>query len=165
MRAMDAGRRIEVVRGRLDEGAEAAVRAFWGEKGSLPEEVATERLPQVVCVLREPGGEVAGVNSAYAHAVGLIGGRTFWVYRSLLASDLGDEDWQLMLVACYEEMAAEFERGGEADAPIGVLAPVSDTAMLERRPEAIWPESGFAYAGFLRDGRQARIRYFPEGRV
>lgn len=161
---MDQGHSIEVVRGRLGEGDEADVLAFWAERANLSGDAARERLPQVVCVIRDAAGALAGVNSAYDQEVALIGGRRFWIYRSLLApgvGDGGDDAWERMLIACFDELASGFEPEG----PIGLFAPVEVPGLSERMPEAIWPRSGFMYAGFLPDGRQARVRYFPEGRV
>lgn len=161
---MDQGHSIEVVRGRLGGEDEGEVLAFWAERANLSGEAARRRLPQVVCLLRSADGALAGVNSAYEGRVSLIGGRRFWIYRSLLAAgaaDAGDEVWERMLMTCFDELASEFGEGG----PIGVFAPVEVPGLPERMPEAIWPLSGFVYAGFLPDGRQARVRYFPEGRV
>lgn len=158
---MDQGHSIEVVQGRLGGAEEADVLAFWAERANLSGEAARERLGQVVCLLRDADGTLAGVNSAYEQAVALIGGRRFWVHRSLLAPGLGDEEWERMLIACFDQLASEFDPAG----PIGLFVAVDDPGLPERMPEAIWPRSGFVYAGFLPDGRQARIRYFPEGRV
>ena len=158
---MDQGHSIEVVRGRLGGEDEGEVLAFWAERADLSGEAARRRLPQVVCQLRSGDGALAGDNSAYEGGVSLIGGRRFWIYRSLLAPDAGDEVWELMLMACFDELAPGFEEGD----PIGVFAPVEVPGLPERMPEAIWPRSGFMYAGFLPDGRQARVRHLPEGRV
>ncbi len=126
----------------------------------MNDEQAQARLPQVVCVLRDPEGAIAGANSAFESSIPLIGGRRFWIYRSLIPGG-SDETWERMLLACFDALASEFGPGS----PVGVFAPVADPELPERMPEAIWPLSGFSYAGFTAEGRQARIRYFPEGRI
>lgn len=167
---MDQGPSIDVVKGRLGESDQAEVLAFWQARAGFGGDAARERLAQVVCLLRAEDGSIAGVNSVFAESVPMIGGRTFWVYRSLQSADADDEDWERMLLACFDHLAAGFEPGepGAPTAPgvpIGVFAAVARPGLPSRRPEAIWPLSGFAYAGFLADGSQARVRYFPEGRV
>jgi len=161
---MDQGHSIEVVSGRLGGGDEADLLAFWAERANLSGDAARERLAQVVCLLRSADGALAGVNSAYEQDIALVGGRRFWVYRSLLApiaGDAADGVWERMLIACFDQLASQFT----SDGPIGLFVPVELPGLPERMPEAIWPRSGFMYAGFLPDGRQARVRYFPEGRV
>src|SRR5689334_3973439 len=83
---------IEVVHGRMtDERAEEIV-AFWTREGALDEAAARERLREVVCVVRDRSGAIAGVNSVYAAKLDAVGGRPFWVYRSFLPR-LGPEVW------------------------------------------------------------------------
>lgn len=158
---MEARHEIDVVRGNLDDETSAELLAFWAERSQLSESQAESRLPQVVCVLRAPGGAVAGANSVYQEDLPLIANRRFWVYRSLLAPGTTTEDWEGMLLLCFDTLADAFEPGG----PIGIVAPIADPQLPVLKPEAIWPRSQFNYAGFLADGRQARVRYFPEGRV
>ena len=160
---MSAAGDVEVVRGRVDEELAAAVSDFWLQRGLLAPEAARERLGQVVCVLRGPGGEVLGVNSAHAANVPLVGGRLFWNYRAALDDGTGDEEFFAMLGACFDALAEEF--AAAALGPVGVCLLVGDVAMLERNPEAIWPGVGFLHAGFAPDGAQLRLRYFEDARI
>ena len=57
---------IETVRGGLGRETGGEILAFWAEHGALAGEQARARLPEVVCVLRDDAGRVAGVNSAFA---------------------------------------------------------------------------------------------------
>ena len=74
---------IEVVRGGLTDAAADQVLAFWRAHSALPDPEARRRLDEVVCVLRRDD-TIAGVNSVYPAEVEMIGGRRFWIYRSLL---------------------------------------------------------------------------------
>jgi hypothetical protein len=154
--------RVEVVRGRVGGEVSEAIMGFWNEGGMLTPEDARARLAEVVCILRTPDGGIAGVNSAFPYRVPIIGNRTFWIYRSALGSRAGPEDFQPLLGACFDTLAGEFS--GETD-PVGVCLMASDAALMERHPEAVWPESGFLYAGYQADGWQVRIRYFDEARI
>lgn len=153
---------IEVVRGRLsDERAEAILR-FWEATGALEGEAAQRRLPEVVCVLSDGSGEVAGVNSVYPESLGLIAGRRFWIYRSLIApAATGATD--AMIEAAFKALEEDFDPGGAG--PIGLCLAIADRGEMKRRPEAEWESPRMLYAGFLPDGRQVRIAYFAGAKI
>src|SRR3712207_6528427 len=98
---------IEAVRGRLDERTAGELLEFWRRRRVLDEATAHARLAEVVCVLRDGRGVVVGANSVYAERVDAIGGRPFWVYRSLLES--ADPDaWAAMVHHAFHTLEAEY---------------------------------------------------------
>ncbi|MCW2966989.1 MAG: hypothetical protein JWM71_761 [Solirubrobacteraceae bacterium] len=147
---------IESVRGRLDETQSEELLAFWAATGALTADQARDRLSEVVCVLRDGDGAIAGVSSAFPTDMALIGGRRFWVFRSLLPGAAG-EQLQAMIRATFAALEADFD--GSPDAPIGLCA-LLDPAHPAARTEAEWSDPRMIYAGYLGDGRQARIAYF-----
>jgi hypothetical protein len=151
---------IETVRGGLSDELSAEVLAFWAEKGALTGALAQERLSQVLCVLRDGDGEIAGVNSAHPENLALVGGRRFWVYREMLPSP---EQRPAMLGAAFDALAAEFDPAGEG--PIGLALVEDDPERMRSAPEAVWPDTQMLYAGLLPDGSRVRIRYFDEAVV
>ncbi|MDX6235087.1 MAG: hypothetical protein QOH68_4254 [Nocardioidaceae bacterium] len=154
--------RLEVVRGRLTDALADEILAFWSAHGALVEEVGRQRLPEVVCVLRDGGGELVGVSSVYADAVPLVGNRRFFVYRRFLAPGRSDEDDERMLVAAFDALDRE---GAPTGAPGGLCVFVDDPETMRRHPEAVWPDTEMLYAGYLPDGRQVRIRYFADAHI
>ena len=146
---------VEVVRGELSEARADQILEFWSRAGALEGDAARERLAEVVCVLVNGAGEVAGVNSVYAAEVPVIGDRRFWIHRSFLPGNASSAQ-AAMVSAAFTALEAEFEPGG--DGPIGICLLVSDPA--EQGPEAISPETELLLAGYLEDGTQVRIRYF-----
>jgi hypothetical protein len=153
---------IEVVRGRLsDERADQLVR-FWTSEGVLDESAARARLGEVVCLLLDLDGEIAGVNSVYAAPVGLIAGRQFWIYRNYVKASPPIAR-QAMAHGAYMALNAQFDPAVEG--PIGICFLVEDRSDIERNPGADWLYPSSRYAGYLEDGRQVRIRYFDGARV
>lgn len=152
-----AGDSIEIVRGRLAPEVAAEIVGFWSEQGALSEPAARQRLSQVVCVLRDDGGTVAGVNSVFADRVELIAGRRFWIYRSFLRADRSESGPE-MVDAAFAALDEEFRATGEG--PVGVCVLISDREEMLRRREAVWPGTGFLYAGYTPQGAQVRIAYF-----
>jgi hypothetical protein len=151
---------IVVARGRLDWQEAEEIVTFWTSSGRLGEAAARARLPEVVCLLRDKDGAVAGVNSVYETELPLVGGRRFWIYR---AADEGipAATRDGMLTAAFDALLAEFDPAG----PVGLCVLVEDRAERRRRPEAVWHEPRMFYAGYLDDGRQVRVAYFPEARI
>ena len=149
---------IEVLRGRLDDHWSERLMDFWTSHGALKHDAARARLDDVVAVALD-GDEIAGVCSVFAADVPLVGGRRFWVYRNfVLSDDAGDA----LLAAAFRMLDDEYDP--EAGGPVGLLAPLG-AAQAARRPEAQWDDPRFLHAGFLADGRQARIAYFAGAKI
>ena len=146
---------IKVVRGESG-GATDEILRFLTTTGGLNEEAARRQLSQAVCVALD-GGEVVGVSSAHAAGLQPIGGRRFWIYRSVLAVD-SEELWSRLFCNSFDALAVEFERS--RDDCLGVCALVGDQTLIGRSPEVVWPDTELMLAGFLDDDRQVRIRYF-----
>jgi hypothetical protein len=146
---------IQVVRGRLDPASAEQLIEFWAGEGALFGDDARRRLPEVVCVLRADG-RIAGACSVREAEVPLIGGRRFWVYRSLLAPEAADQGPE-MISATFATLEREFDL--QDGSPIGLCLLLSD-AERPRRPEADWYCPPMVYAGYLEDGRQVRVGYF-----
>ncbi len=108
-------------------------------------------------MLRDAAGRIVGVNSVYPQDLALIGGRRFWVYRSFLLPAAASAEPELIR-ASFAALEKEFEP--VAPGPVGLCVLVVDPAEMERRPEALWPETQLMYAGYLDGERQVRIRYF-----
>jgi hypothetical protein len=156
------GGRIEIVRGRLSDERADQVRRFWASQGALDEATAAERLTEVVCVLLDASGEVAGVNSVYRSDLPLIGNRPFWIYRSLLLPEAAEAAASMIMVA-FNALEAEFDPS--ADEPLGLCVLVKDPSEIARHPEAEWLWPWLFYAGYLEDGSQVRLFYFGGARV
>lgn len=150
------------MRGRLDDARADQVLEFWAASGALSRSDARERLTEVVCVLRDADGAVAGVCSVYAADVALIGDRRFWVFRSLLPGAAVDHV-PAMISATFAALAAEFDEA--PGSPIGLCVLLAGAAERRRRPEAEWPDPRMIYAGYLDDGRQVRIAYFDRASI
>jgi hypothetical protein len=146
---------IERVRGGFDRARSREILDFLAREGGLNEEAAQRWLSELVCLAVEEG-RVVGVGAARPGTVGLIGGRAFWIYRSVLTPH-SDDRWDEMFNTAFEELEEEFD---EPDGPyVGVCVLVDDW-VITRRPEAVWAETELMYAGYLEDGRQVRLRYF-----
>lgn len=145
---------IEAVHGQLDAAQRDEVLAFWHEQAGFSGEAAEQRLAQVICLLRRQGA-LAGVSSAFPAALDMVGGRRFWIFRSLLADDVAEE-YDALITATFEALD-----GDTGDGPEG-LCVLLDEAQRRLRPEAEWSDPRLIYAGYLADGRQVRIAYFSD---
>lgn len=151
--------RVEAVHGRLDAACAEEIVRFWTSAGVLGEHAARERLPEVVCVVRDASGAVVGTNAVAPADVPLIGGLRFWMYRALVPPEAADA----MVRAAFDALEAAFEPGG--DGPVGLCLLVDDPGERRRRPQAEWSGPRLLYAGYLPGGRQVRIAYFDGARI
>jgi hypothetical protein len=152
---------IEVVRHRITGALEQELLEFWSERGALTGERARKRIAEAVCVARV-GGKLAGVCSAYRANIPLVGGRLFWVYRSLLDKPLAGQAHE-MIRATFEALDADCD--GSPGSPIGLCLLLAGAEELRLRTAAEWSEPPMIYAGYLDDGRQVRIGYFRDAKV
>lgn len=144
---------IQVVRGVADDAWREEVLAFWRDRAGFTGPPAEQRLPQVVCLARRED-RLVGVSSVYPDTVDLVGGRRFWIFRSLVAEDAAGEHDALVTATFH---ALDGEGGG---GPEG-LCVLLDEDQRRRRPEAEWADPRLIYAGYV-DGRQVRIAYFSD---
>jgi hypothetical protein len=144
------------VRGRLDRARADELLEFWAQRQALDPVQAQRRLPEVVCILRRSQA-VVGASSAYLADLELIGGRRFWIYRSLLDAGLSDQG-PAMIAATFDALEAESD--GSPGSPLGLCLLLADPDDWRRRPDVEWTEPPMIYAGYLADGRQVRIGYF-----
>lgn len=147
---------IDVVRGGVDDATAGALRAFWAEHAEMDDAAAAQRLPEVVAVLREADGAIAGACSVFATEVPLIANRPFFVLRSLLPGAARERYFDLF-AAAHAALDAGYD-GAEGE-PIGLCALLEEPER-RARPEAEWADPRTIYAGYLADGRQVRVAYF-----
>ena len=151
-----SGPSIQLVRGELGRAQADELLGFWAQRGALPPGEARRRLSEVVCVLRQDGA-VVGVSSVFAAALPLIGGRRFWVYRSLLDRRAAEQS-AAMIQATFEALASAFD--GSTAAPLGLCVLLAGEEDRRRFPLVQPADAPLFYAGYLDDGRQVRLAYF-----
>lgn len=154
---------LEVVRGARSPALDDELIRFWTDRKALAEPVARARLGHVVCVLRGPDGAIAAVNSVFDEVVPEIGGRRFWVYRTLTPTAEGREALDEMVAATRERLQSELS--GRRGEPIGICLRVTDRETIERRNRPVWPISELMFAGYTESGRQLRVVYFDGAKV
>jgi hypothetical protein len=152
---VDESAKIVSVRAGPDAARAGEVLQFLRHAGGLNGETARLWLSEVVCLALE-GERIVGVSSAHPASLALIGGRPFWLYRSVLVPP-ADDRWNEMFNCAFEVLAGEF---ASDPAYIGLCALIEDPAELGGGPEVVWPETELMFAGNLEDGRQVRLRYF-----
>ena len=151
---------IETVRGSLAGERREELLRFWDDEAGFGGQAAEQRLGEVVCLALDSDGRIAGVNSAYADAVPLIGGRRFWIYRSLL-SDRAAGAGPAMIKAAFAALERESDQAGEG--PLGIV--LLDPSVGEDSPLAVWPQTQMLFAGYDGAGTPVRIRYFDDAAV
>jgi hypothetical protein len=146
---------IQVLRGGLRKERTGEILEFLAAEGALEGEPALRRLSEVICLVLE-GDRIVGIGSAYPAEVPEVADRPFWIYESLGVSSGGR--WAATFNASFEELSQRFGRSGTG--PVGVCVIVTDPTEMERRPEAVWPDTELMLAAYTDRDSQVRIRYF-----
>lgn len=162
--ALPDGYRIETVRGKLDDTTGNQLVEFWTGHGVLGAEAARQRLEEVVCVLYDGNGQVAGVNSVTPEVIPHLGNRRLWRYRMFVPA-IGNDTSIVEAMIGSAQAALEAEYRGGPDEPLGLCLLLPGGEMVRRMPEAVWPATGLIYAGYTKDGSQLRVGWFEEARI
>jgi hypothetical protein len=152
---VDGSTKIVPARGGLEDSRAEEVLGLFRRLAGLNEETARLWLSEVVCLAIE-GERIVGVSTAHPASIALIGGRPFWLYRSVLAPAVQDRRDEMFNCA-FDVLAGEF---ASKPAYLGLCALIEDPAQVGGGPEVVWPETELMFAGYLEDGRQVRLRYF-----
>jgi hypothetical protein len=156
IRAISGQLTIDVVRGGVDDTTADALRAFWAQHAGMDDAAAAQRLPEVVAVLRDADGSIAGACSVFSTRVPLIADRPFHALRSLLPGAARERFFDLF-AATHAALDPAYD-GADGD-PIGLCALLEEPER-RARPEAEWANPRTIHAGYLPDGRQLRVAYF-----
>lgn len=157
------GHTVEAVRGERTPELDGELLEFWAANSSLTDEAARARLADVVCVLRDQEGALAATASVQAAAVPAVGGRRFWVYRTLAPTPAARAALDHMVRAAFRQLEREWNGG--AGEPIGICVRITDRSVMERRREPVWPISELMFAGYTPAGAQLRIAYFDRAKI
>lgn len=136
---------------------ERGVLALWERHGGP---AADAGLGDVVCVALASDGNVVGAATAVAGEAPLVR-RELWIYDAVLAPAAEPGTDRALLSAAFAALAARFAGSG----PIGLCLQLSDPEEMARRPEMQWQDPPLTYVGYLYDGRQVRVGYFPDARI
>lgn len=160
---LPAGYELETLPAGAAEGTPAAeeIVGFWALHGAFAGESALERLPSVVCLLRDGHGNVAATAGAVPGEIPEIGGRRFWLLRCLTPSRGARDAIEPVLLCAWGVLAAR----RTDDPALGVCLLLSDREIIARRDEAVLPRSRMLFAGWAAAGEQLRLRYFEGAKV
>jgi hypothetical protein len=156
--------RIEPAPAQLSEELAGELVRFAVRRSDLPERQLRSRVSEVVCLLRDGEGEIAGSSAVTAGDVPMLAGRRLWIYRTLLSPEAPEEARQAMLRTVRDSLERDFVAGGRSG-PIGLCVPIADPVVIAQYPEAWWEESRMLYAGYTVDDVQVRVSYFDGARV
>jgi hypothetical protein len=143
---------------------EEAVIAFWQREGALSGDVnVKERLREVVAHARDKDGGVAGVCTVVPMTLPRLG-QPMYYYRCFIGKDWRKTRLVFRLLIRAFDVLEEYAR--EHDFPcIGVILELENSRFGDTLRAAVWPSTGFIYAGKSGRGLDLRLRYFRGARL
>jgi len=135
-----------------------AVLAFWAEHGAVPADDAGRRVHEVLFVGLGPGGELAGVSTAFLQRSRQLR-MTFWYLRIFVATDHRKANMaSRLLLACRDHLRERYESGADPRAA-GAMTEVQHPGLRGHLVNATW--RSFTFVGQNMGGDHMRVHYFP----
>jgi hypothetical protein len=155
---------FQPVWGSLEEADAEALIEFWVREKALPnEQIARDRVSQVVMLARDDDGEIAAVCTALPQNPPQLG-QPVYFYRSFVAPK-----WRKSLVVfrLLKKAVGLLEEDARAhDWPcIGVLLELENQRFVEKGRMPVWPGIEFVYVGKSPRGLECRIYWFRDARL
>ncbi|MEO8485963.1 MAG: hypothetical protein ABI585_06440 [Betaproteobacteria bacterium] len=125
------GYRFEPVYGRVAPALRQEIVALWLAAGVLPEDEARRRVDEVVIAIRNPAGELAGVNTAYVR--GVTGGSGSWYfYRTFVRPE--DRGVPGVVSGALRVAIETLRAYPHPEHPRGVVAVIENPKLANRGP-------------------------------
>lgn len=141
-----------------------AIRAFWQREGAIiDEQVAAQRLRQVVAFARAADGEVAGVCTAMPVQPPRFG-QPMYYWRTFVGRAWRDTSLVIRLLKRSCTILEAYAREREYPC-IGILLELENERFSERGRKAVWVNPEFVYIGLSDRGLDARAWFFPGVRL
>ena len=155
---------FENVWGKDVGGLRDTVAAIWRDNGGPTGDGASERLSQLVFVLKNVDGEPVGMSTAFkAHIKQLR--NYFYVIRLMLVPGYRMPGLTSRLLVSTRDFLESIHEQESANRAIGIITLVENQRIKEKRNEAIWPASGMVYIGNSGEGHPIRVYYFRGARI
>jgi len=126
---------------------------------------AEDRLKQLAFVVKDEGGAVVGMSTAFKVYVKQLR-NYFYAVRLMLAPAYRIPGLTSKLLVStrdfFEAVHGQDEIPGRA---IGLITLVENERLKQHRNEAIWPASGMVYIGNSGEGHHIRVYYFKGARI
>jgi hypothetical protein len=150
--------------GTLSPEDAAAIVAFWVSEKALPDEqVARQRVGQVVMFARSDDGQIAAICTAVPQNPPQLG-QPVYFYRSFIAAR-----WRqsLLVLRLLKKGVVLLEQDARAhDWPcIGVLLELENERFGQKGRMPVWPGIDFSYVGKSPRGLECRIHWFRDARL
>lgn len=157
--------RHELVHGNLTEEQQEKLIKLWLGAGVLPNrETCLARLPQVAA-LAYHADSIVGVGSVFPVVVPHLRAELLG-YRSFISAEVrGGQTATELLNVIFEERNRQFANNDVSTRLPGIAYSLQNAQLNASVVDLISPRSGFILAGFDKEGRQIRVRYFDGATV
>ena len=157
--------RHELVDGDLTEDQQEKLIALWLDAGVLPNrDACLARIPQVAA-LAYNADSIVGVGSVFPVLVPQLRAELLG-YRSFISTEVrGSQTATELLNVIFEDRNRRFANSDHSSQLPGIAYSLQNAQLNASIVDLISPRSGFILAGFDKEGRQIRVRYFDGAKV
>lgn len=148
----------------LTEAARQEIIDFWLAERALTPERARQRVTETIQLIRhERDGSIVGICTARIVYVQHL--RSYlYDYRSMIAREHRSQGLvRHLCISSFDRLNLDFVEGRQR-LPIGVILNI-ESSHLQAITPAVWPTTGFVFAGVRDNGNHIRVRYFDGAQI
>lgn len=150
-----------------DPAGQEKVKLLWKKHfPETPDAVLSERVKQVVFVIRTSDGKVVGISTAYKSYIMHLK-HNFYAFRCFIDPEYRVPGLTSTLLVKTRDFLEEIYQtdGTENEHCIGVITLVENDRIMKHRNEAVWPASQMVYIGNSPKGYHIRVYYFKKALI
>ncbi|MEX2234376.1 MAG: hypothetical protein WD824_19580 [Cyclobacteriaceae bacterium] len=142
----------------------AQVLEIWKNHKGPVGDYANQRLNQLVFVVKDAGGNVVGMSTAFKTYIKQLRNH-FFAMRLMLIPENRIPGLTSKLLVSTRDYFESIHQDETTDPAIGLITLVENQRLKESRNEAIWPASKMVYIGSSKEGNHIRVYYFKGARI
>lgn len=139
------------------------VSGVWKKVGLQDEEIR-QRMNQLVYVVKDEDGHVAGISTAFKVYISQLH-NYMYAFRCMLTEDNRIPGLTSKLLVMTRDFLESIHETDGPEKAIGLITVVENERIKQHRTEAVWPASGMVYIGNTKGGHPIRVYYFRGARI
>jgi hypothetical protein len=130
----------------------------------LQERDMTERINQLVYVVKNEAGEVVGISTAFKTYIKQLRGY-FYAFRCMVVPEFRVPGLDSKLVVETRDFLESIHEQDGPEKALGVITLVENENIKKYNTKAIWTASSMVFIGYSKEGHHIRVYYFKGARI
>ena len=152
------------IRGTISSQLSSDVVSAWTALAGLSEVEAQRRLSELVLIVKDKSGKIAGISTAVKTHVPQIQNYVY-VYRCFILPEFRAPALDTQMIVRSKALLAEASLVDTDKRSVGIMVVVQNELLKKHWRQAIWPGADMMYMGETPQGHHLRIAYFKGAKI